>query len=95
MTKQLSERLGSTEGLKEGMLVVDASGSMSGYRMFLAILTTYAFAQKYKDTGLNLGLLVFTSNPALIVDPNNTDVDKAVLNVLRLRASERLHTQRL
>jgi len=74
------------KGLKEGMLVVDASGSMSGYRIFLAILTAYAFAQKYKDTGLNLGLIAFTSNPALIVDPNNTDVDKVVLNVLRLRA---------
>jgi MoxR-like ATPase len=68
------------------LLVLDASGSM-GFenRMLSAAVAAAAVAQKYGPLGGALGLIVFTSNPALVVPMPETDADRIVDAILSVR----------
>jgi MoxR-like ATPase len=61
------------------LFVLDGSGSM-GFenRMMSAAVAATAVAQKYGALGATLGLIAFTSNPALVVPMPETEVERVV-----------------
>jgi MoxR-like ATPase len=61
------------------LFVLDGSGSM-GFenRMMSAAVAATAVAQKYGPLGATLGLIAFTSNPALVVPMPETEVERVV-----------------
>ncbi len=68
------------------LLVLDGSGSM-GFenRMLSAAVAAAAVAQKYGPLGGALGLIVFTSNPALVVPMPEVDADRVVDAILSVQ----------
>jgi len=68
------------------LLVLDASGSMKfANRMLSAAVAAAAVAQKYGPLGGALGLIVFTSNPALVVPMPEVDADRVVDAILSVQ----------
>jgi MoxR-like ATPase len=69
------------------LLVLDGSGSMGfANRMLSAAVAAAAVAQKYGPLGGALGLIVFTSNPALVVPMyQQIDADRVVDAVLSVQ----------
>jgi MoxR-like ATPase len=68
------------------LLVLDASGSMEfANRMLSAAVAAAAVAQKYGPLGGALGLIVFTSNPALVVPMPGADADRVVDAILSVQ----------
>jgi MoxR-like ATPase len=68
------------------LLVLDASGSMGfANRMLSAAVAAAAVAQKYGPLGGALGLIVFTSNPTLVVPMPGADADRVVDAILSVQ----------
>jgi MoxR-like ATPase len=68
------------------LLVLDASGSMGfANRMLSAAVAAAAVAQKYGPLGGALGLIVFSSNPALVVPMPEADADRVVDAILSVQ----------
>jgi Mg-chelatase subunit ChlD len=68
------------------LLVLDASGSMKfANRMLSAAVAAAAVAQKYGPLGGALGLIVFASNPALVVPMPEADADRVVDAILSVQ----------
>jgi MoxR-like ATPase len=70
------------------LFVLDGSGSM-GYenRMMSAAVAAAATAQKYGPLGATQGLIVFTSNPALVVPMPETEVERIVDGIFSVSPS--------
>jgi|GEM_PF-209294 len=68
------------------LLVLDASGSMGfANRMLSAAVAAAAVARKYGPLGGALGLIVFTSKPALVVPMPEADADRVVDAILSVQ----------
>lgn len=68
------------------LLVLDASGSMKfANRMLSAAVAAAAVAHKYGPLGGALGLIVFTSSPALAVPMPEADADRVVDAILSVQ----------